>query len=203
MRKNIDTLINVSKLSGYDASLPFVFTKVNGERQTVWFNFTGNINYDICDVKIVKIFVLSEHNSIETLDVDINTKIVVSHGEFHAVVIRQISGGFANKVKIIGNIQNLKTVITIKDARDTFSRKSGFGIRVFPQQLFGDAAKVSQSLFCGITTGATVFEGYRAIKVICVRLCINDPTPIVNVRYTSHGNGSALGKPFSILRRGS
>lgn len=84
MRKNIDTLINVSKLSGYDSSLPFVFTKANGERQTVWFNFTGNINYNICDVKIVKIFILSEHNSIETLDVDINTKIVVSHGEFPA-----------------------------------------------------------------------------------------------------------------------
>lgn len=78
MRKNIDTLINVSKVTGYDASLPFVFTTTNGQRQIVWFNFTGNINYDICNITVSKIFILSENNSIETLDVNIALQVVVS-----------------------------------------------------------------------------------------------------------------------------
>jgi rubrerythrin len=78
MRKNIDTLINVSKMTGYDASLPFVFTTTNGQRQIVWFNFTGNINYDICNITVSKIFILSGNNSIETLDVNINLQVVVS-----------------------------------------------------------------------------------------------------------------------------
>ena len=52
MRKNIDALINVSKMTGYDASLPFTFTTTNGQRQIVWFNFTGKINYDICNINV-------------------------------------------------------------------------------------------------------------------------------------------------------
>ena len=78
MRKNIDALINVSKMTGCDASLPFVFTTTNGQRQIVWFNFTGNINYDMCKITVSKIFLLSGNNSIETLDVNINLQVVVS-----------------------------------------------------------------------------------------------------------------------------
>ena len=78
MRKNIDTLINVSKMTGYDASLPLVFTTTNGQRQIVWFNFTGKINYDLCNVTVSKIFILSENNSIETLDVNIALQVAVS-----------------------------------------------------------------------------------------------------------------------------
>lgn len=78
MRKNIDTLINVSKMTGYDASLPFVFTTTNGQRQIVWFNFTGKINYDICNITVAKIFILSGNNSIETLDVNIALQVAVS-----------------------------------------------------------------------------------------------------------------------------
>ena len=82
MRKNILSLIEVSKNSDMDASLPFVFTTANGEHKTVWFNFLSIFNGNVCDLTVKKIFLLSEYNNIETLDVNINIKTIATECKF-------------------------------------------------------------------------------------------------------------------------
>lgn len=82
MRKNILSLIEVSKNKDMDASLPFVFTTANGEHKTVWFNFSSIFNGNVCDLTVKKIFLLSEHNNIETLDVNINIKVIATECKF-------------------------------------------------------------------------------------------------------------------------
>ena len=82
MRKNILTLIEVSKGNGIDASLPFAFKTKNGDYKTVWFNFESVFHSNVCDLTAKKIFVLSEHNHIETFDVNINVKTIASDGKF-------------------------------------------------------------------------------------------------------------------------
>lgn len=82
MRKNILSLIEVSKNRDMDASLPFVFTTANGEHKTVWFNFLSIFNGNVCDLTVKKIFLLSEHNNIETLDVNINIKAIATECKF-------------------------------------------------------------------------------------------------------------------------
>lgn len=78
MRNNILSLINICKNKDMDASLPFIFTTANGEHKKVWFNFLSMLNGNVCDLTVKKIFLLSEHNNIKTLDVNIDLQVVVS-----------------------------------------------------------------------------------------------------------------------------
>ena len=82
MRQNILTLIDVSKGSGLDSSLPFAFRTVNGDYKTVWFHFESVFHGSVCDLTVKKIFLLSEHNNIETFNVNINVKTIALDGKF-------------------------------------------------------------------------------------------------------------------------
>lgn len=79
MRKNIEALIKITRGEAQSSSLPFVITTVYGERKTVWFNFVGRLDGKRYRCNIVKIFLLSEHNNIETFDVNINIETDVNN----------------------------------------------------------------------------------------------------------------------------
>lgn len=77
MRKNIETLIEISRPHTMDASLPFVFTNLSGEKKVAWFIFHGDAMNEPCNVTVSKIFLLNNGNNIETFDVNINLKIII------------------------------------------------------------------------------------------------------------------------------
>ena len=81
MRKSINFLIDIARGSGQSSSLPFVFTTVSGEHKIVWFNFTGKLDDKRYRSNVSKIFVLSENEDIDTLDVNINVETDVINYE--------------------------------------------------------------------------------------------------------------------------
>ena len=81
MRKNIEALIKITRGEAQASSLPFVVTTISGERKTVWFNFTGKLDDKRYRSNVSKIFVLSEKEDIETLDVNINVETDVTNYE--------------------------------------------------------------------------------------------------------------------------
>lgn len=84
MRKNIEALIEITRGEAQASSLPFVIATVSGERKTVWFNFVGQLNSKRYRCNVVKIFLLSKDNNIETFDVNINVEAdICNYNENH------------------------------------------------------------------------------------------------------------------------
>ena len=78
MRKNLLSLMEVSKNKNEYSSLPFVFTTISGERDIVWFNFISKFNAEKCNIDIKKIFLIDTHDKIKTFDVNIELVVDIN-----------------------------------------------------------------------------------------------------------------------------